>query len=124
MSGESSLNSKMSRNLRREEISLLRTLLKDHELGKALSTDVPVRDLSDGGMGSIEFLPETDFERRKARCIAEADYMDSDGTRASFALNVDQHGRLFELDIWKMDFSPLQTYPSGRTIRNIRQPIE
>jgi hypothetical protein len=26
----------------------------------------------------------------------------------SVALNVDQRGELFELDLWKVDFSPLQ----------------
>ena len=120
MSDESSLSGNSTRTLRQEEVDLLRALLEGNELGTTLSTKVRVRDLSDGGMGSIEFLSELLLERRHAKCIAEADYMDSDGVPVSIAVNVDQHGKLFELDLWKVDFGPLRTYPSPRAIRNIR----
>jgi hypothetical protein len=123
MSGESSLSRNPPRTLRREELDLLGAMLKGNKLAASLLANVQVRDLSDGGMGSIEFLTETGLERRQAKCIAEADYMDSDGIPVSIAANVDQHGRLFELDIWKVDFSPLRTYPSAQTIRNVRTPV-
>ena len=71
-------------------------------------------------MGSIEFLSGEREGPRRAVCIAEADYMDSDGTPVSISVNVDQHRGLFELDIWKVDFGRLRTYPNARTIRNIR----
>jgi hypothetical protein len=35
-------------------------------------------------------------------------FKDIDGTPVSAALNVDQQGNLYELDIWKVDFSPTQ----------------
>jgi hypothetical protein len=110
--------------LRQQEIALLAAILKDHYLAASLSTLDRVRDLSDGGMGSIEFLGMTSSARRHARCVAEADYMDADGIPVSIAVNVDQDGRLFELDIWKVDFGKLRSYPSPKTIRNIRHTAE
>jgi hypothetical protein len=106
--------------LRPEELDLLTAILKNHHLVGSLSTLNTVRDLSDGGMGSIEFLGAAPNMRRHAQCAAEADYMDSDGIPVSIAVNVDQNGRLFELDIWKVDFGKLRNYPSPKTIRNIR----
>jgi hypothetical protein len=120
MSGESSSNANLSRRLRQEELDLLGAILKESDIGTSLSTDVQVRDLNDGGMGSIEFLCESINAPRQAKCIAEADYMDSDGIPVSIAINVDQNGKLFEIDIWKVDFGRLRTYPTARTIRNIR----
>jgi uncharacterized protein DUF6984 len=120
MSGELSSNPNQFRALRPEELDLLTAILKNHHLVGSLSTLNTVRDLSDGGMGSIEFLGAAPNMRRHAQCVAEADYMDSDGIPVSIAVNVDQDGRLFELDIWKVDFGKLRSYPSPKTIRNIR----
>jgi hypothetical protein len=108
------------RRLRQEEFDLLHAILEGSGVGASLSTNSLVRDLTDGGMGSIEFLPECPGESRQAECIAEADYMDSDGIPVSLTVNVDQNQRLFELDIWKVDFGRLKTYPTARTIRNIK----
>ncbi len=68
-----------------------------------------VVDLSDGGMGSIRF-GEVD-KRRFGGQIAEISVLDVDGVPVSFALNVDQEGILFELDVFKSDFSPLKEIP-------------
>jgi hypothetical protein len=35
----------------------------------------------------------------------------------SVALNLDEQGELYELDIWKMDFSPLQRIPPADQIQ-------
>jgi hypothetical protein len=37
----------------------------------------------------------------------------------SVALNVDQHGELFELDLWKVDFSPLQRIATLGELRSL-----
>ena len=80
---------------RSEEFELLRAILEKHfAANSSLSAieRVRARDLSDGGMGSIE---------------------------------LDQYEHLFELDMWKVDFSPLIQYPNFRTIRNLRCfPVE
>ena len=71
---------------------------------------VQVRDMDDGAMGSLQFGCE---ERRSlGSCLVEATYLDRDGVPVSIALNADTDGRLYELDMWKVDFAPLQAYPA------------
>jgi hypothetical protein len=65
-----------------------------------------VEEMNDGGMGSLRFVGSAD--RRLGECVGEAEFDDADGVVVSVALNVDQRGELFELDVWKVDFSPLQ----------------
>jgi hypothetical protein len=65
-----------------------------------------VEEMNDGGMDSLCFVGTRD--RRFGNCIGSAEFDDADGVPVSVSLNVDQHGELFELDIWKTDFSPLQ----------------
>jgi hypothetical protein len=65
-------------------------------------------------MGSVRFVGEKD--RRRAGSIAEATYVDADGITVSIELSVDEAGRLFELDFWKVDFSPLRLYPSPELV--------
>lgn len=72
--------------------------------------DALVAEMQDGGMGSIRFLGGTD--RHRAGSLARAKYVDDDGVMVSIELNVDEAGKLFELDSWKVDFSPLHRYPS------------
>ena len=121
--GESSLNHSSLRLLRKEELELLRAILGNHRSESVLVAGLEhskVRDMQDGRMGSIKFNPEFPGRRRMAGCIAEADYMDADGVPVSIAINVDQAGRLFEVDIWKVDFSPLVKYPTPKTVRNVK----
>ena len=65
-----------------------------------------VEDMNDGGMGSLRFVGSAD--RSLGKCIGEAEFDDADGVPVSVALNMDQRGELFELDLWKVDFSPLR----------------
>lgn len=122
MSGESSFSRSLMRFLRPEEIELLGALLAGHQSAKSLLaniTETRIRDLKDGQMGSIE-LAQSYPGRRMSKCIAEADYVDLDGVSVTITVNIDQQGKLFEIDIWKVDFSPLVRYPSPQTIRNIQ----
>lgn len=77
-----------------------------------------VVDMQDGGMGSIRFLDGAD--RRRSRSLAEAEYADDDGVLVSIELNVDQNNKLFELDFWKVDFSPLRRYPDPEDLKRQR----
>lgn len=75
---------------------------------------VRAQEQLDGGMGSLLLLPpDTNAEevRRMGAEVAEVEFLDSDGVTVSATLNVDQHGRLFELDVFKTDFSPLLQIP-------------
>jgi hypothetical protein len=42
---------------------------------------------------------------------AEKVFIDSDGIPIMVYLDLDQSGALYELDIWKVDFSPVIKYP-------------
>ncbi|WP_441234602.1 DUF6984 family protein [Bradyrhizobium sp. 930_D9_N1_4] len=75
-----------------------------------------VEEMNDGEMGSLRFVGTAD--RRFGRCIGEAEFDDADGVLVSVALNADQHGELFELDLWKVDFSPLQKIAALTELRS------
>jgi hypothetical protein len=76
------------------------------------SLGADVEDIQDGGgMGGIRFLSDEKV-RRPLAAIAEAEYKDEDGVLVSIVLNADSKGALYEIDSWKMDFSPLRRYPS------------
>lgn len=121
MSDESQLTKPESgRPLRAEETSLIRTLLTGiyptETLERALA-DSRVVDMQDGKMGSIRFLglhPKT-----FGRALVEAQYLDNDGVLVSITVNADKQGQLFELDFWKVDFSPLKRYPTPQDVSGI-----
>ncbi len=56
-------------------------------------------------MGSLA-IGENYANRQLGAEVAEFMFKDIDGTPVSASLNVDQQGELYELDIWKVDFSP------------------
>ena len=73
--------------------------------------------MNDGGMGSLRFVQNPTRERRFGKQIAEAHYTDSDGVAVLITINVDKHGDLFELDVWKVDYSPLKRWPKPEDLR-------
>ena len=54
---------------------------------------------------------------RFGKKIAEAELNDEDGTLVGAVVSVDENGELHELDIWKVDFSPLKRYPRPEQLR-------
>ncbi len=65
-------------------------------------------------MGGIRFArPDA---RRFGAELARGEYLDSDGVPVSITINADDHGELFELDFWKVDFSPLKHYPRPQDV--------
>jgi hypothetical protein len=69
-----------------------------------------VHAMDDGGMGSLLFAGPKG--RLYGGTLAEAEFHDDDGTPVIAAINLDKDGELFELDVWKVDFSPLIRIPS------------
>lgn len=69
-------------------------------------------DLSDGGMGSIRLTDKSDRARKMGRELVTANYIDEDQIPVVISINLDQDGRLFEMDFWKVDYSPLKRYPT------------
>ncbi|WP_425478678.1 DUF6984 family protein [Luteimonas marina] len=70
-----------------------------------------VRPMSDGGMGSLAIVP-FDSSRRFGSSPAECHFYDLDGIPVSAALNLDQDGKPFEIDVWRVDFEPTVGWPS------------
>jgi hypothetical protein len=73
--------------------------------------------MNDGGMGSLRFRTPDNQRRHFSKKIAEAEFTDEDGTPVSAVVNLDEIGELFELDIWRVDFSPLKRYPRPEDLR-------
>ena len=78
------------------------------------SAQLVVADMDDGGMGSLR-LSCREYEtipRVFGECASVCQFSDEDGIRVVASLYLDRHLGLFELDIWKTDFSPLRWIPS------------
>ncbi|GGY45679.1 hypothetical protein GCM10011297_18020 [Bacterioplanes sanyensis] len=83
--------------------------------------EVQVEAMSDGGMGSLKFLSSTPDELRSLGLQVEAMAKDeADGVELSISLNFDSDGVLYELDIWKVDFSPLGGYPRVDSLSSVK----
>ncbi len=92
------------RNLNSTEIEIITKLLNIAGLEIDL-TQLLVNPMDDDGMGSLA-IGENYANRQLGAEVAEFMFKDIDGTPVSASLNVDQQGELYELDIWKVDFSP------------------
>ena len=118
---ESQLNSHpAARHLRPVERELLESMLAASGSRSAVRPPLAsalVEDMNDGGMGSIRFLSSEDQIGRTAQVIAQGEYVDEDGVVVSVVVNADQNGELFEVDFWKVDFSPLKRYPKASDIK-------
>jgi hypothetical protein len=108
------------RKLRKEEADLVAAMFQNCPKSKEFLRSLPerlVQDMKDGGMRSLRFRGADDRKRRFGKKIAEAEFTDQDGTLVSAVVNLDEAGELFELDIWKVDFSPLRRYPRPEELR-------
>jgi len=100
----------LMRKLKSQEIPLIKHLLNKSGLELEIS-DLKVTEMDDGGMGSLRFHSKTK-EPKFGEAAAEYWFQDNDGIDVTVRLNLDQNGELFELDVWKTDFSKLKEWPS------------
>lgn len=111
--GSESAITASGRELRDDEREIIRAMLASQHSGCGNLEDTleasRVEDMQDGGMGSIRFIMPG--QRTFGMALVEAQYCDSDGTPVIINLILDKEGRLFELEFWKVDFSPLKRYP-------------
>ena len=92
----------------------LRTGKDLHLLG--LSRQSLVEPMDDGGMGSLVFVSgSTSGVRAWGAAVVQGEFDDMDGVPVSFSINLDKEGRLFELDLWRVDFEPLKQFPSSES---------
>jgi hypothetical protein len=101
------------RNLKKEEHDLIVFLLKDNPIYKGSINELSectVQEMDDGGMGSLRFQYNDEKMRKFHKQIANISILDVDEVPVSFAINVDDNGDLFELDVFKGDFLPLKQF--------------
>ena len=104
------------RLLHPEEAILITGMLRTSPKGNELLPLIPgylVEEMRDGNMGSLKFVTTESRHRRFGEKIAEAEFVDEDGVLVSATITVDDRGHLFELDLWKVDFSALKRYPKA-----------
>jgi hypothetical protein len=73
-------------------------------------SNLTVREMKDGGMGSLELSGVAQDRARSGVVISKASvqFADEDGVQVVATLNADESGVPLELDVWKTDFSPLK----------------
>ena len=113
------------RSLLPGEVLIMRTLLDraDAPEWRALDLDdLRVSDMNDGGMGSLQF-ESTRSDRSYGRTLSEGWFNDEDGFPVLVAINLDKENEIFELDSWKVDFSPRRRMP-GSAAEIVSDPTE
>ncbi|WP_052690607.1 DUF6984 family protein [Pseudarthrobacter chlorophenolicus] len=104
-----------SRRLLPGEILIMRTLLDRAYESRWKAIDVEslrAFDMDDGGMGSLLF-ETTKPDRFFGRTLSEGWFKDADGYLVMLYLNLDKEDEIFELDSWKVDFSPRRRLPQN-----------
>jgi hypothetical protein len=109
---DSNIPLKNMRLLKSHEAKLIKILLlKNSSLAKIfipLLDTVLVEDADDGGMGGLIFMSQiNNADRTIGQKVAETEFIDEDGVLVSVELSLDNNNQLFELDVWKVDYSPL-----------------
>ena len=108
------------RKLRKEEVDLIAAMVRNSPEANKILRSLPkslVEEMKDGGMGSLRFKDTNNQERTFGKKIAEAEFTDEDGVLVSVVVNLDNSDEILELDLWKVDFSPLKRYPRPEELR-------
>ncbi|QQQ61882.1 DUF6984 family protein [Paenarthrobacter ureafaciens] len=103
------------RSLLPGELLIMRTLLDRANPPEWRDLDLErlrVSDMDDGGMGSLLF-ESAKPDRSYGRTLSEGWYNDEDGFPVLVAINLDTENEIFELDSWKVDFSPRGRMPES-----------
>jgi hypothetical protein len=107
------------RTIKKSEYDFLAIVFDSAGLNRdefALSRNSQVEEMADGEMGSLRFCKANkDYHSKFGRAIVQGEFADRDGVPVSFTVNVYQRDAIFELDLWKVDFSPLQHLPAAAT---------
>lgn len=100
------------RHITKQEESLLEELISKANINISFNwkKELLVSDLIDGGMGSLSLYPPriTDKKREFGSQVSDCQFKDTDGVIVIASLYLDKEGNMYELDIWKTDFSPLK----------------
>lgn len=103
------------RKIKEDEKRLLEHLINKSTitLPQEWESKIRVIDMNDGGMGSIyiSFSAQKDTKHEFDKIVSECIFKDFDGIEVIASLNVDKKGEVFELDMWKVDFTRLTYIP-------------
>lgn len=105
---------KSNRKPTEKEIRLIKHLIGNHSicLSEHWESELLVSDMDDGGMGSLVLYPQLNSENREfGKQVSEYQFLDKDNVLVIATLYVDKQNCLYELDIWKVDYSPLLSLP-------------
>jgi len=101
------------RTIRKDEYDLISCLLSQiSEHSRKYIIPEIIQEMDDGGMGSIKLSGG-----KANRVLIERQYLDSDGQLVLITLYDNDQQELFELDMWKVDFSPLVKYPVSTELK-------
>jgi len=106
------------RRLREDERDFLAAMIASRPVHARLASELKnltVEEMS-GGMGDFRFLAKDGERPRLGHVLAEADFDDADGVPVTVTLNLDDRDRLYELEVWKGDFSSLKRFPDPKGI--------
>lgn len=105
-----------SRKPSSDELRLIEFLIQvaQIKMPKDWKIKLTVETTNDGGMGSLVLSMKGFKEqpRQFGKQISECSFTDLDGIKVIASLYVDQNGELYELDIWKVNYSPLLKIPN------------
>lgn len=84
------------------------------KMPQAWKEKLMVEPMDEGGMGSLILHPDgrPDTKRIFGSVLSEYEFKDVDHASVIVSLNADQHGQIFELDVWKTTFEPLKAIPT------------
>src|ERR1700742_1746579 len=104
------------RYLSKEEKELIEYMLSDKPGSQVILNNLStyrVNEMDDGGMGSLK----VEFPVKKTRLydgyISDIYLRDIDDIPLVITIHVDKEGDLYELDVWKADFSSLKLFPKS-----------
>ncbi|RZL02645.1 MAG: hypothetical protein EOO89_28740 [Pedobacter sp.] len=98
-----------------EELRFISFLIREAstKIASKWEDSLMVTSMDDAGLGSLLLYPSGKIvnDREFGRVMFEVEFKDADNVPVVASLNLDQHGELFELDIWKVNFDPLIRFP-------------
>ncbi len=105
------------RSPREDELKLIDFLVEksgQEELAAQLD-GIVVEPMNDGGMGGLVLMPKCVSKNYKERqfgsSVSEHIFDDSDGIAVIATLYLDSDGCLYELDMWKVNYSKIVRFP-------------
>lgn len=95
------------------ELAMLRRLVEKADWKppvKDWEKSLRVESMEDGGMGSFRIFPDGRITGKRVfgKEISSFSFLDVDDVEVLVSLNLDQNGYLFEVDVWKVDYSQVR----------------